>query len=179
MARSGRGARRAMPSTPAPRAGDAEGAAAAPTDGPAAGGPDGTGDAPSATPGAVPPAGTSAGSTARTGSGEPDHLITGTGCLAGHQRGHELDSGRRGQVPTRRATRIGFFLVLWCAVGIGLVVDLGWLSLGLQLLVLWLVFTAFVQRRAGHRGRCWRTRTWRHAWGGLAPGGTGRPADRR
>lgn len=169
-----------MPSTPAPRSGEAQEAPAAPAEGPAAGGPERAGDDGSVTPEAVPPAGGSTtGSTTRRGSSDPDHLINGTGCLAGHQRGHELDAGRHGQVPTRRATRIGFFLVLWCAVGLGLVVDLGWLSLGLQLLVLWLVFTAFVQRRAGHRGRCWRTRTWRHAWGGLAPASTARPADRR
>jgi hypothetical protein len=87
-------------------------------------------------------------------------------------RGHELDAGRLGRVPSKKATRIGLFLVLWCDIGIGLVVDRRWLSLGLQLLVLWLVFSAIVQRSAGHKGRCWRTRTWRHAWGGLAPTGS-------
>ena len=45
-----------------------------------------------------------------------------------------------------------------------------WSHLGAQVAVLWLAFAAFVVRRAGHRKRCWRTRTWRHAWGGLAPG---------
>lgn len=100
---------------------------------------------------------------------EPEYLIKGTECLAGHERGHELDSGRIGQVPTRRATRIGFALVLWCSVGIAFVVDRKWLGFGLQVLVLWLAYSAIVQRRFGHRRRCWRTRAWRHAWGGLAP----------
>lgn len=107
--------------------------------------------------------------TERPVAPEPEYLITGTGCTAGHVRGHELDAGRLGRVPTKRATRTGFFLVLWCAIGVGLVVDTRWIGLGLQLLAIWLAFSAIVQRRAGHRGHCWRTRSWRHAWGGLAP----------
>jgi hypothetical protein len=100
---------------------------------------------------------------------EPEYLIRGTGCTGGHERGHELDTGRLGRVPTRKGTRIGLFLVLWCVIGVGLVVDLRWLSFGLQLLAAWLILAAIVVRRSGHQGHCWRTRTWRHAWGGLAP----------
>jgi hypothetical protein len=101
---------------------------------------------------------------------EPAYLITGTECLAGHERGHELEAGRLGAVPTKKASRIGFGLVLWCTIGIAFVVDRRWVGLGLQLVVIWLIYSAIVQRRFGHRRRCWRTRTWRHAWGGLAMG---------
>jgi hypothetical protein len=103
------------------------------------------------------------------GPAEPEYLLKGTGCTEGHERGHELDSGRLGTLPTRRATRIGVGLVLWCGVGVALLVDAKWLFFGLQMLVLWLAFSAVIQRRAGHKGRCWRTRAWRHAWGGFAP----------
>ena len=107
--------------------------------------------------------------TATAGVAEPEYLVKGTGCTAGHERGHELDSGRLGRLPTRKATRIGLALVLWCSVGVAFLVDMKWLSFGLQVLLLWLAFSAVLQRRAGHRGRCWRTRAWRHAWGGFAP----------
>lgn len=165
MAKAGRGAnRRAMPSTPQAGAPPASAHPSSPeadgsTPQPASNGP---------TRRPVEPA-PGSGSPSQTAEPEPAYLIGGTGCTAGHVRGQELDAGRLGRVPSRKATRIGFFLVLWCAIGIGLVVDRRWLSLGLQLLVIWLAFSAIVQRRAGHRGRCWRTRTWRHAWGGLAP----------
>jgi hypothetical protein len=167
MAKAGKGAnRRAMPSTPpaTPHPSDAATGDRTPT-------PAGRGPGPRpAEPTPAPDRGPSDGSPPV--EPEPTYLVNGTGCTAGHERGRELDAGRIGRVPTKRATRIGFFLVLWCAIGVGLVVDLGWLSLGLQLLVLWLAFSAIVQRRSGHRGRCWRTRTWRHAWGGLAPTGS-------
>ena len=107
--------------------------------------------------------------TPSPGPAEPEYLLKGTGCTAGHERGQELDSGRLGSLPTRRATRIGVGMVLWCALGLAFLVDAKWLPFGLQLLVLWLAFSAVLQRRAGHKGRCWRTRAWRHAWGGFAP----------
>lgn len=175
MAKSGRAGRRALPSTPAPRSPSA-GDPTAPEGGTSAPGasPDGSARARGSGVPAQPASGAPARSAKPGGtpSREPDYLIAGTGCTAGHPRGHELDAGRLGTVPSRRATRIGVFLVLWCAVGLGLVVDSRWLSFGIQMLLLWLAFSAIVQRRAGHRGHCWRTRTWRHAWGGLAPGGT-------
>jgi hypothetical protein len=106
---------------------------------------------------------------------EPEYLIAGTKCLSGHVRGQELDAGRLGTVPSRKRARIGFGLMLWCVAGlaflsVGGITDLRWASFAAQVAVLWLVFAAFVVRTAGHRKRCWRTRTWRHAWGGLAPG---------
>jgi hypothetical protein len=106
---------------------------------------------------------------------EPQYLIVGTGCVSGHVRGQELDAGRLGTVPSRKRARIGFGLVLWCVAGLALlavggVTEVRWATLAAQVALLWLVFAAFVVRTAGHRKRCWRTRTWRHAWGGLAPG---------
>jgi hypothetical protein len=106
---------------------------------------------------------------------EPAYLIAGTKCVSGHVRGQELDAGRLGTVPSRKRARIGFGLMLWCVAGlaflaVGGITDLRWASFAAQVAVLWLVFAAFVVRTAGHRKRCWRTRTWRHAWGGLAPG---------
>ena len=106
---------------------------------------------------------------------EPGYLIAGTGCTAGHERGQELDAGRLGRVPSRKRARVGFGLVLWCVVGLGFLAAAGitswtWSTVGAQLAVFWLAFAAFVVRTSGHRKRCWRTRTWRHAWGGLAPG---------
>ncbi len=101
---------------------------------------------------------------------EPTYLTKGAGCRPDlHRRGSELDSGRLGQVPTRRTSRIGVGLVVWCLLGT-LFIDSGrWTPFAIQICVLWLAFSAVVQRRAGHRGRCWRTRAWRHAWGGLVP----------
>jgi hypothetical protein len=106
---------------------------------------------------------------------EPQYLIVGTGCTAGHERGQELDAGRLGRVPSRKRARIGFGLVLWCVAGMAFLAAAGitswtWSTVGAQLAVLWLAFAAFVVRTSGHRRHCWRTRTWRHAWGGLAPG---------
>ncbi len=108
---------------------------------------------------------------------EPDYLISGTGCVAGHVPGHELDAGRLGVVPTRRRARLGLALVVWCIVGAALLAITGatgpnWTVLACQVALIWLAFAAFVVRSAGHRGQCWRTRTWRHAWGGIAPGST-------
>ena len=113
--------------------------------------------------------------TTRVVAVEPDYLIVGTECVSGHVRGQELDAGRLGTVPSRKRARIGFGLVLWCVAGlaflaVGGITELRWATLAAQVAVLWLVFAAFVVRTAGHRKRCWRTRTWRHAWGGLAPG---------
>ena len=108
-------------------------------------------------------------------SGEPAHLVRGTHCVAGHERGKVLDSGR-GPLPTRRAARIGFGLAAWCTIGLILVLDPRWVGVVMQLLVVWLVFCAVVQWRAGHRRRCWATRTWRIAWGRIAPGSQGSSA---
>jgi len=113
--------------------------------------------------------------TTRVVPTEPEYLIAGTKCVSGHVRGQELDAGRLGTVPSRKRARIGFGLVVWCVAGlaflaVGGITDLRWATFAAQVAVLWLVFAAFVVRTAGHRKRCWRTRTWRHAWGGLAPG---------
>jgi hypothetical protein len=113
--------------------------------------------------------------TARSAPAEPEYLITGTGCKAGHVRGEELDAGRMGTVPSRRRARTGFGLALWCLAGLAVLGAVGvtswtWPSIAAQVAVIWLAFAAFVVRTSGHRKRCWRTRTWRHAWGGLAPG---------
>lgn len=123
---------------------------------------------------ASPPTPT-AGKAPRPASTEPQHVLAGTGCTAGHERGHELDAGRLGTLPSRKRARVGFGLVLWCVGGMALLAVAGiaswtWSSWGAQVALLWLAFAAYVVRRAGHRKRCWRTRTWRHAWGGLAPG---------
>ncbi len=152
MAKSSR--QRAMPSTPQER--PARAPAAAPL-----------GE------GAPPPTGRTTAS--RPAPVEAGYLITGTGCTAGHVRGQELDAGRLGVVPSRKRARIGFGLVLWCMAGMAFLATAGitswtWSTLIAQVAMLWLAFAAFVVRRAGHRKRCWRTRTWRHAWGGLAPG---------
>lgn len=106
---------------------------------------------------------------------EKPHVLAGTGCTAGHVRGQELDAGRLGTLPSQKRARIGFGLVLWCVGGIGVLAATGitswtWAEALAQVAVLWLAFAALVVRRAGHRRRCWRTRSWRHAWGGLAPG---------
>ncbi len=106
---------------------------------------------------------------------EVPYLIAGTDCIAGHVRDQELDGGRIGTVPTRKQSRIGFALVVWCLGGLAVmsltgITTGGWARFGAQIALLWLAFTAVLVRRAGHRGRCWRTRTWRHAWGGLVPG---------
>ena len=108
--------------------------------------------------------------TAPTGS-EPDCLITGTGCVSGHERGAELVTSRLGKVPSRKMTRIGFGLVVWCLLGAAFLAKGRYAVLGLEIAALWLAFSAIVQRRAGQRWRGWRTRTWRHAWGGLVPVG--------
>lgn len=100
---------------------------------------------------------------------EPAYLVRGTNCLAGHEPGEEFDAGRIGELPSSRTTWLGVGLVAWCMLGLAFIVDIKWLSLGQQVLVLWLVFSALVQRRMGHRGKCWRTRAWRHAWGGFVP----------
>ena len=100
---------------------------------------------------------------------EPEYLMKGTGCVAGHVRGRERDAGPIGELPTARTTWIGVSLLVWCGVGLYFLVDPRWMDLAILGLLLWLGFSAFVQRRAGHRGRCWRTRAWRHAWGGLVP----------
>lgn len=150
---------RAMPSTPAPRA-----------EQPAAQEPPAEAAAPVAAAGTRSPARGSR-ATAAAARPEPEYLLAGTGCVAGHASGHELESPGLGRMPTRKAGRTGFALVVWCTIGLAFLVDRKWLAIGIQALVLWLAFSAVVQRRAGHRKRCWRTRTWRHAWGGLVPTG--------
>lgn len=171
MARASRA--RALPSTPDPRLAPVQRP-------PANGGASAGGDAStaSAAAGGSPDRGARGGSGAKVPTQgppakrpvrtEPEYLVKGTGCLAGHARGRELETERVGRVPTRRATRIGLALVLWCMIGLAFLVDTRWASFGIRLGVLWLALCAIVLRRAGHRGRCWRTRTWRHAWGGFA-----------
>lgn len=105
------------------------------------------------------------------GRSEQDYLIGGTGCVGGHPRGAELDAGRMGTVPTARTTWIGLGLLVWILGGALLLGWAKWASLGAQVAILWLGLAALVVRSMGHRGRCWRTRTWRHAWGGLVPVG--------
>jgi hypothetical protein len=90
--------------------------------------------------------------------------------VGGHERGRELEARRLGRVPSARLTRIGFGLVIWCVAGSLFLAQGRFALLALQVTLLWLALSAVVQRRAGHRGRCWRTRAWRHAWGGLVPG---------
>ncbi|MGB8021146.1 MAG: hypothetical protein WCF04_07965 [Candidatus Nanopelagicales bacterium] len=157
MARASRA--RALPSTPDPRLAQAPGGAPAAGRSPAAGHPkDATG---AATPAQSP-------APRRPVRTEPEYLVRGTGCVSGHVRGRELETERIGRVPSRRSTRIGLALVLWCIVGLAFLVDPKWASFGIRLAVVWLALSAIVMRRAGHRGHCWRTRTWRHAWGGFA-----------
>ncbi len=103
---------------------------------------------------------------------EPEHLVAGTGCVGGHLPGMELDAGRIGLVPTARKTWIGVGLIAWVLGGALLLGRPQWASLGAQVAVLWLGLAALVVRNLGHRGKCWRTRTWRHAWGGLVPTGS-------
>jgi hypothetical protein len=106
---------------------------------------------------------------------EPDHVITGTDCLAGHEPGETATTGNLGKLPSRKTARVGFTVVLWCLAGFTIihfagVTERNWTMFAVQLALLWLAFAAVLVRRAGHRKRCWRTRSWRHAWGGLAPG---------
>jgi hypothetical protein len=100
---------------------------------------------------------------------EPLYLIKGTGCLAGHEPGAELIGGKLGKVPSQRTTRIGVGLIIWILLGIVFLSNLLWLALALLGGVIWIILSAVVQRRSGHRRHCWRTRTWRYAWGGLVP----------
>jgi membrane protease YdiL (CAAX protease family) len=81
-----------------------------------------------------------------------------------------------GRLPSKRQARIGLALVAWCLIGLGVLAATGvfgpqWVQFGVQIALLWLAFAGIIMRRAGHRGKCWRTRSWRQAWGGLAPGG--------
>jgi hypothetical protein len=106
---------------------------------------------------------------------EPAYLITGTECLSGHERGETFMTGNLGKLPTRKKARVGFIVVVWCLVGFTIIhyagaTEQNWTIFAVQLALLWLAFAAVLVRRAGHRKRCWRTRSWRHAWGGLAPG---------
>lgn len=106
---------------------------------------------------------------------EPEHVVTGTRCVAGHTPGAEFDAGRMGILPTRKQAFIGFGLVAWCLGGLAVMAMTGiaegaWVALGVQFTAAWFVLAAVFVHRGGHRRRCWRTRTWRHAWGGLAPG---------
>lgn len=164
MAKSAR--QRAMPSTPQER----------PATPPPADAPGGSEPTAAGAPGGGAPKPVAARrSTGPATRAEQEYLITGTGCTAGHLRGHELDAGRLGAVPSQKRARIGFGLVLWCVAGMALLAAAGitswtWATVGAQVAVVWLAFAAFVVRTSGHRKRCWRTRTWRHAWGGLAPG---------
>ena len=80
-----------------------------------------------------------------------------------------------GKLPSRKKARVGFTVVVWCLVGLTIIhyagaTERNWTMFAVQLALLWLAFAAVLVRRAGHRKRCWRTRSWRHAWGGLAPG---------
>lgn len=163
MARASRA--RALPSTPDPRLAPAPGGSRAAGESPGADGSTPAGRQRDVTEGGMPAQARIAPRPVRT---EPDYLIKGTGCLSGHVRGRELETERIGRVPTRRSTRIGLALVLWCIVGLAFLVDTKWASFGIRLAVVWLALSAIIIRRTGHRGHCWRTRTWRHAWGGFA-----------
>ncbi len=119
----------------------------------------------------------SQGGGGRSRSGRVDYepyVIAGTDCLAGHEAGQALEAGPIGTLPTRRTAWIGFGLLLWCGVGVAIVLErmgfAGWIPYTVVAALAWLLFSAFVQRRLGHRGKCWRTRAWRQAWGGLVPG---------
>lgn len=101
--------------------------------------------------------------------GEAEYLVLGTGCRAGHDEGEELIEPRLGKVPSRRMTRIGVGLLVWVLLGLVFLAPVGWTGLALIAGLLWLGFSGIVQRRSGHRGHCWRTRSWRYAWGGLVP----------
>lgn len=101
--------------------------------------------------------------------GEPRYLIVGTGCRAGHEPGAELLGGKLGKVPSRKTTRIGVGLLIWLLFGVVFLSNLLWLMLALIGGASWLTLSAAVQRRSGHRGHCWRSRSWRYAWGGLVP----------
>ena len=162
---------RSMPSTPRPHVDPADLDQPAPLTTPPAGDPVG---------GAGSPEGRSSVRNAGAGNEteddrpreprpEPEYVMKGTGCVAGHAPGLERDAGPIGDLPTARTTWIGVSLLLWCGLGLYFLVDPRWMDLAILGLLLWLGFSAFVQRRAGHRGRCWRTRAWRHAWGGLVP----------
>lgn len=72
-------------------------------------------------------------------------------------------------MPSEGRTWVGVAMILWCWAGLYFLADPRWFTLAAFVTMLWLAFSAFVQRRRGHRGRCWRTRAWRHAWGGLVP----------
>lgn len=104
-----------------------------------------------------------------TWPGEPLYLIAGTGCRHGHEPGAELIERKLGKVPSRSTTRIGVGLIVWLLLGILFLSNLLWLILALFGGATWLLLSAAVQRRTGHRGHCWRTRAWRYAWGGLVP----------
>lgn len=100
---------------------------------------------------------------------EPDYLLQGTGCVAGHERGQELVESRLGRVPSARLTKIGFGVTLWIAIGVIFIAPPMWSLVALIGGVLWTLYSLFVQHRGGHRGHCRRTRAWRYAWGGLVP----------
>ena len=155
---------RPLPSTPGPQPPPEPadvGAAEA-----AAGGP---GPAPASGPTRPASARSQARSAGRAAHDVEPFLIAGTKCVAGHERGHELEAGPIGTLPSRRTAWIGFGLLVWCGIGLALILDPQWVTMGVLVAVLWLVFSAFIQRRLGHRRRCWRTRAWRQAWGGLVP----------
>lgn len=163
---------RSMPRTPDPRNAPRD-----PDPGPRSAEPAPSGPDRPARPSSRPTASTRAGTPGRSAAAapatgsvrqEPEYLLVGTGCLAGHDRGRELE-GPVGLLPSRRLSRMGFGLVLWCIAGAAFL-DARWFGLAVNVTILWLAYSAVVQRRAGHRGRCWRTRAWRHAWGGLVPG---------
>lgn len=156
--------RRSMPSTPRPQsAAEEAGTEAVPSGAPAS---PARGAARRAA-GAGSEVG--AANETRPARSEPAYLIEGTGCVAGHARGRERDAGPIGELPSARTTWIGVGLLAWCGAGLYFLLDPRWMSLAVIGLLLWLAFSAFVQRRRGHRGKCWRTRAWRHAWGGLVP----------
>lgn len=100
---------------------------------------------------------------------EPRYLVEGTRCLRGHDPGSEMVEPRLGKVPGQRITRIGVGLIVWALLGLAFLTNLLYISLALIGAVLWQSISALVQRRAGHRGHCWRTRSWRYAWGGIVP----------
>ncbi|MGV1003486.1 MAG: hypothetical protein ACOYEV_01715 [Candidatus Nanopelagicales bacterium] len=105
----------------------------------------------------------------RLSSNEPEYLVIGTDCLAGHEPGRELADGKLGDLPSAKLAKIGIGLIMWAMFGLAFLGQLPLLNLALIVAVLWMLFSFFVAHRAGHRGRCRRTRAWRQAWGGLVP----------
>lgn len=100
---------------------------------------------------------------------DPDYLLAGTGCVGGHEQGQELIDRRLGRLPSARTTKIGLGVSAWIFFGMIFMAPPAWPLAALAGAVSWVAYSTYFQHRAGHRGRCRRTRAWRYAWGGLVP----------